>query len=169
MNPHAVALSAASAGPHDWLAQFETHRRGPTANLFYGAVRGGAGTPEAAVATATAPARDKRDSPWANDDQRRHWQQVLDAIQDDPGGALGYAREVLRIESLPPAEREREKERRRLAGGRHVWMAAMVGQPVTDAQLWKLGKLQYAGPRPVDRAEASALIDELQRAQEGDR
>ena len=85
-----------------------------------------------------------------------HCLEVLRSTQPD---ALAYDEHVLAYEALPYDKRQRVKAERVIG----FLTQAMVGKEVTPAQLAYLHRLGYQGDPPRDRAEASALIDQLRR------
>lgn len=82
---------------------------------------------------------------------------VWQALQTAPQEAYSYAQSVLDWESLPRAERERQKQER----GRHFQRQYMAQLPVTPQQQAFLRQLEHQGELPANRAEASLLIDGL--------
>src|SRR2546428_630027 len=150
--------------PRVWLERWPTARRSLISNLFHYAVRDGAITPALVVqAVQTAlhqrlryaiPPRNARD-----ETLYAVWQ----ALQTAPHDAYAYAQSVLDRESLPRAERERQKQER----GRHFQQQYMAQLPVTEQQLHFIRFLRYTGEPPANRAEASTLIDGLLSARRG--
>ena len=90
---------------------------------------------------------------------------VWQALQVAPQEAYAYAQSVLDWESLPWAERERQKQER----GRHFQQQYMAQLPVTPQQQAFLRTLGHTGEPPANRAEASTLIDRLLSARRGQR
>jgi hypothetical protein len=138
-----------------FLENFAPARRGPVANLFHGAVRGGASTPQAVLLAVQTDCGQRLRWGGATDAPA-----VLRALQHDREGALAYAEYVLHYERLPLAERQKLKAERAV----HFVKQAMVGKAATAAQLAYLVALGHTGA-VADRAEASRLIDECLRAQ----
>jgi hypothetical protein len=127
-------------------------------NLFHHAVRDGATTPALVVhAVQAALARRLRHAtpPRNATDETLH--AVWQALQIAPQDAYAYAQSVLDWESLPRAERERQKQER----GRHFQQEYMARLPVTPQQQAFLRTLGHTGEPPANRAEASILIDGL--------
>jgi hypothetical protein len=148
--------------PVSWLAQWPPERRSGLAQLFYAAVRRGYTAPPAIVEQVVAAIHHRLQ--WATAfETRQWWSQVCNTISDAPQWAQMYAAEVLATEQLPRAERERRKEAR----AKTYMQQAMQGKPATDKQRWLLGGLGYRGTLPTDRAEASALIDQLLQTKGG--
>ena len=141
-----------------WLEQLLALRRGPIANWFHYAVRGGAQTPGqalAAVCQTCARRRAGSDHPDAA--------LTLQALDSDQAGALAYAQWVIDYEALPQAARQRRKAERTFAALKD----AMQGKAATEAQLRYLADLGYRGTPPANRAHASTLIDRLLQQQGG--
>jgi hypothetical protein len=82
---------------------------------------------------------------------------IWQALQAAPAEAYLYAQSVLDWESLPRAERERQKQER----GKHFRLQCMAQLSVTPQQQAFLRTLGHQGALPANRAEASSLIDGL--------
>jgi hypothetical protein len=164
--PPATGVPRATVTPRDWLAQWPIACRSLISNLFHYAVRAGAPTP-ALVVHAVQGALERRlrsvTSPRTATDETLH--SVWQLLQAAPQEAYAYAQSVLAWESLPRAERERQKQER----GRHFQQQYMVQLPVTPQQEAFLRTLGYTGELPANRAEASMLIDGLLNARRGQR
>jgi hypothetical protein len=95
--------------------------------------------------------------------QRQTWREnpdavmVLAALAADLAGALAYAQSVIEYEAMPCEQRQRHKAERAFAALKEH----MREKEPTTAQLQYLAVLGYCGDEPIDRAEASALIDHL--------
>lgn len=149
--------------PRAWLDHFPPERRSTIANWFHHGVRNGARTPQAVCSAV-----------WQTVQQRLHWssdlanrqflQGALDTLRATQQEALAYAQSVLEYERLPYEARQQVKAQRTLA----ALKLGMRGKPTTEAQ-YGLCTPAGDGELPADRAEASALIDQLQTQQGGDR
>jgi hypothetical protein len=84
---------------------------------------------------------------------------VLQALEDDPHGALDYVNSVFKYQQLPVEEQKRV----RAARGEEFKRTAMARKPPSAPQLALLCSLHYTGPRPANSLEASTLIDALRR------
>lgn len=144
--------------PETWLSQFPERRRSLLANLFYGAVRRGLTVPMAIVVSVMEEVHRRRHGA-VDDAERDHWTHVLQVLRTNPAAAQAYAQTVLANEALPREQREQQKA----AARQSYRLASMQGKPATQAQNWRLRAEGYAGELPIDRAEASTLIERLIR------
>ena len=150
--------SASQPDPRTFLEHFPPGRRSTIANWFHYAVRGGASTP-GAVCSAVWQTVQRR-LQWRTDPETiAQLTTVLEALQHDQAAALAYATSVIAYEALPYADRQRVKAERSIA----FLASTMVGKEPTTKQLNYLLQLGYRGAPPVDRAQASALIDHLRQ------
>jgi hypothetical protein len=152
-----AVLTPPPPDPIPWLSQWPTSKRSGLAQLFYQAVRSGHTDRAAIVGHVVGAIHRKLE--WTRDHETRMWwQQVLNAIADDPQAVQAYAGAVFATEQLPATEKAALKQEKAKA----FVLASMVGKPPTDKQLWLLRSKGYTGT-PSDRAEASELIDTLLR------
>lgn len=149
---------AIASSPRAWLEHFPPHRRSGASNLFHYSVRGGARTPTTVLDAVKAQVVRRLD--WPDPLSPVHFRSVLEALQDDPGGALAYAAYVLEYEQLPREQCQQIKAEQSI----HYLKEAMRGKDATPAQLSYLHALGYRGAPPEDRAAASALIDTLRQS-----
>jgi hypothetical protein len=155
---HDPGVPSATVTQRHWLEQWPVARRSLISNLFHSAVREGATTPALVVhAVQAALARRLRYGTPPRHATDETLYAVWQALQIAPQDAYAYAQSVLDWESLPRAERERQKQER----GRHFQQQYMAQLPVTPQQQVFLQKLGHQGARPANRAEASSLIDGL--------
>jgi len=140
-----------------FLSHLQVSDRGVIANWFYQAARRGDDqTPEGICRYV--------DDLCYQRNEREYNQRCDDChytIKNHVGAALSFARYVIWREALPDADRRAEKARRRKPFAREAATLSMAGKPVTEAQLRYLHNLGHTGKPPADRAEASALIDQL--------
>jgi hypothetical protein len=163
---HATRVPMAPITAREWLEQWPIARRSLISNLFHGAVRAGATTPPLivrAVQVALHRRLQYATPPRNATDETLH--AVWQALQAAPQDAYAYAQSVLNWESLPRAERERQKQER----GRHFQQQYMSQLPVTPQQHAFLRTLGHTGEPPANRAAASTLIDALLGARRGGR
>ena len=167
-DPLQAAARAPGAGPigpildtRALLEHIPAHRRSTVANWFHYAAR--AGTPTAHGVCSQVWQGIQQRLQWASTPETRQFLQgVLDVLQAHQTEALAYAQHMISYEQLPYAERQKIKGRRALS-------FVMQGKEPTLPQLAYLRSLGYQGPPPVDRAQASLLIDQLRQQQGGGR
>jgi hypothetical protein len=82
---------------------------------------------------------------------------VLQALADDPQGALDYAHSVIQYQQLPVEEQARV----RAARGEAYKRTAMAAKPPSSQQLALLRRLGHSGPMPQNCLEAHDLIDAM--------
>jgi hypothetical protein len=145
-----------------WLERYLTLRRSVVANYFHQAVRAGATTAEAVLAAVNARLTQALHSPYLGAERRVHLLEVCTLLRTERAEALIYAQAVLDYEALPPARRALEKAARQ-AVHRDAWMAT---QPATARQLHYLAQLGYRVTEPLNRRDASHLIDALRNQRE---
>src|SRR5438034_8084774 len=87
-----------SPDPRAWLDHIPPSRRGPLANWWHIAVRQGATTPALVLLAIRETCRRRA---WGRPQEVEDAACVLQAIDDDPGGALAYAQSVIAYEALP--------------------------------------------------------------------
>jgi len=135
-----------------FLELFPNDRRSQVMNCYLTQVRAGEGRPEMIVncvwAEATAKAR------LTSAEERTNQLGLCLAIENHPDAAVALAEYCLWWESLPPAEKSRQKAE---SGERHraEWMRR---QPATQKQVMFLRQLGHRGP-VGDRQKASAEIE----------
>lgn len=142
------------AASRDWLEGLPEALRNVTAQWAHKAARAGASEPVAVLLGLALTVGEHRY--WGSSDRER-LAPIAEALARDTAGALAYCAWVLRLEGLPPAERERLTAER----GRPYREAAMTAQAPTERQISYLHGLGYRGPAPESKAAASALIDLL--------
>jgi hypothetical protein len=142
-----------------WLELFPPNRRSLVANTFHHAVRRGCRTAADVLVIVSFEFKQSLGSLWKEDDGSEFCQLVLAALHGEQrAAALEYAASVIRYERLPSAQRRALTAQRR----EPYRLASMDGKPITDAQRRILRNLGYDG-EPVDRREASDLIEALLR------
>jgi hypothetical protein len=137
--------------------------RSAVANWFHYSVRSGVPVPAGVLVAVEATVQ--RRLAWRKDLDDDWLHLVLARLHDDRRGAMVYAQSVINYEALPREQQQRIKAERSIA----YLKDAMRGKDVTPAQLAYLRALGYLGPTPVDRAEASQLIDDLLQKKGGAR
>ncbi len=140
-------------------------QRGPLMNRFLEPVRRGMTTdPDVIVQYVIAALKEdiERRGAWNFAADVTPLQQTLLAVHVHFSEALALAREAISYEALAPDERAQLKAAR-ARGGMRQYMAA---KPPTERQL---AYLKVLGVRkvPVNRLEASELIDQARRAKMG--
>lgn len=133
----------------NFLDQWEPPRRALVANLFCHAVRDGAKSPDAVIEGIRAAIR-LRDAKEA----ARQGLVRLHAVLDTPS-ARDFAQRIIERESMPRAERQKEKAKRANIYQKE-WMK---NQPPTRKQLDYL-RILGCDLIPRNRFEASEIIDE---------
>lgn len=135
-----------------FLELFPNDRRSQVMNCYLAQVREGERRPEMIVnrVWAAATAKAKVSTP---DERTKHLGLCL-AIENHPDAAVALAEYCLWWESLPPAEKSRQRAE---SGERHraEWMGR---QPATQKQVMFLRQLGHRGP-VGDRQKASAEIE----------
>jgi hypothetical protein len=143
-----------------WLESLPEHTHNQVAQLTLRGVRtDGASTPLAVVLSLALRIGGRIGGAWGNPVEQSRLTPVADALTTDPLGALAYGAYAIWWEGLPAEERDRLKQER----ARQYQQEAMATQLPTPKQLAYLDALDYRGPTPTSKAEASALIDQRKR------
>lgn len=148
-------------GNRDLLNRFLQARRSYVANTFLFAVRRGARTPDAVMASVKQELRtcQERAQYWHDADGEARYTEVAATINEYPEEARAFAIWALEWEQLSRAEKARQRDQDGDAY-RQAWMRQ---QPATDKQRAYLAALGYEG-EITSKQQASELIDRLATA-----
>jgi hypothetical protein len=146
------------------LQRFPSARRSYVANTFLHAVRAGARTPLQVLAHVEHALSESaiRSRRWGFSETVERTEMVYSILNEYHDEALVFCEWAIWWESLPPAERDRQKAAR----GAEYRTAYMAQKPASDKQISYVRSLGYTG-EITSSAHASELIDRLRNGKQG--